>query len=112
EFALAAGREPSLTSFVRDAVMWRIVVVGARTVAAYTAAPEARDFRASGVNDSSVFTIDPPAEVADLAIRAVKAVRLEFGGVDVLQSASGAYVLESNFPCFYPLAQIKAGIDV
>lgn len=112
EFALAAGREPSLTAFVHDAVMWRIVVVGTRAVAAYTAVPEARDFRASGVNDSSVFTTDPPAEVADLAIRAVKAVRLEFGGVDVLQSASGCYVLESNFPCYYPLAQIEAGIDV
>jgi glutathione synthase/RimK-type ligase-like ATP-grasp enzyme len=42
----------------------------------------------------------------------VRATRLEFGGVDILERDGSSYLLESNFPCYYPHAQQIAGIDV
>jgi glutathione synthase/RimK-type ligase-like ATP-grasp enzyme len=49
----------------------------------------------------------------DAAVRAVHALRVEHGGVDLLEHPSGRlYLLEANFPCYYPQAQRIGGIDV
>ena len=48
-----------------------------------------------------------------LAVSAVQAIRRELGGVDILEHPSGRlYLLEANFPCYFPQAQVVAGIDV
>jgi hypothetical protein len=112
DYVLELGRHPMLTAYIRDAVLWRVVVVGSRPVAAYTCYVKDGDFRATDTNEASVFTTEPPAAPAALAVRAVEVMRVETGGVDILEGADGCYVLESNFPCFFPLATIKAGIDV
>jgi hypothetical protein len=112
DYALGIGREPALSAFVRDALMWRVLVVGERAVAAYTCYPGDGDFRAGSTNDASVFTTEPPPAVGKLAVDAVRATRLEFGGVDVLETVDGCYVLESNFPCNFYWAEIEGGIPV
>jgi len=110
DFALSLKREPVLSEFIDRAVLWRAVVVGDRVVAAYTCKASPGDFRA--VDPDGGFTTDPPADVAKAAIAAVRATRLELGGVDVLARDGRCYVLESNFPCYFPHAQLHAGIDV
>ena len=90
----------------------RVVVVGDRCVAAAELVCIHGDFRAIAHGGSGSFTTEPPSAIAAAAVAAVKATRLEFGGVDILDTADGPYVLESNFPCFFPEAELLAGIDV
>jgi hypothetical protein len=113
DYALSQGRNPLLCAYVDNAVHWRVVVVGDRAVAAYRNPTDEDDFRTYGSDAIEDFTATPDPELAALAIRAVHTLRLEFGGVDILEHASGRYyVLESNFPCYFAHAQLVAGIDV
>jgi RimK-like ATP-grasp domain len=110
DHALQLRHEPMLTAFIENARHWRVMVVGERAVAAYRCKAEPGDFRACTPDDA--FTTEPPLPVGAIAIAAVRATRLEFGGVDVLECDDRCYVLESNFPCYFPHAELLAGIDV
>jgi RimK-like ATP-grasp domain/2OG-Fe(II) oxygenase superfamily len=113
DFAISQGRVPLLSQFILDATHWRVVVVGGRAVAAYRNPIQTDDFRSYASDDPTDATDSPNADLADLATRAVAALRLEFGGVDLLRGVDGAlYLLETNFPCFFAHAQRVAGIDV
>ena len=113
DYALSQGRVPYLAAYVDGAAHWRVVVVGARAVAAYRNPIQSDDFRSYASEDPSDVTADPDADLADLAIRAVAALKLEFGGVDILRDPAGRlYLLEVNFPCYFAHAQRVAGIDV
>ena len=50
--------------------------------------------------------------MADIAVRAMATLELEFGGVDVLESPRGLHLLEANFPCYFAHPYEEAGIDV
>lgn len=112
EYALSLGNQPLLQAFVPEAVHWRCVVVGDRVVAAYRNVQLADDFRTAGSTDPDDVRPPPPG-MAEVAVRAVAALELEHGGVDVLATPDGAYyVLEANFPCYFPHAQVVSGVDV
>jgi hypothetical protein len=113
DFLLASGQQPFLCAFIDEAVHWRATVVGDRVVAAYRNTPIGDDFRTFGSEDPADFTETPDPALADLAVRATKALRVELAGVDILQHPSGRlYLLEANFPCYFAHAQEVAGIDV
>ena len=112
-FLLAEGRQPWLAAYVDAAVHWRAVVVGGRLVASYRNPMRAGDFRSFAGDDPADVLATPPAGLERLAVAAVAALRLDFGGVDILEHASGRlYLLEANFPCYFAHAQVVAGIDV
>jgi hypothetical protein len=109
----AAGRTPQLMTFVPDALHWRVVVVGARAVAAYRNYPYPDDFRSGPSSDPADYVVPTPSPLTELAVAATRAIRREFAGVDILAHASGRlYLLEANFPCYFPQAQVVGGIDV
>jgi glutathione synthase/RimK-type ligase-like ATP-grasp enzyme len=109
----SAGYAPLLTSYVADAIHWRVIVVGNDAVAAYRNVQSEDDFRTFGSEDASDFTAEVPTRLARLAVGAVEALRLEFGGVDILEHPTGRlYLLEANFPCYFAQPQVVAGIDV
>ncbi len=113
DFAHALGRAPLICAYVDDSVHWRVVVVGDRAVAAYRNPPEVDDFRTYASDDTHDVTANPDPALAEVAVRAVAALHLEFGGVDILRHPTGRlYVLEANFPCYFPHAQRVAGIDI
>jgi len=113
DYALSMNQTPLLMAYIPDAVHWRVVVVGDRAVAAYRNPPDTDDFRSYGSLDGADFTATPEATLANMAVRAVKALRLELGGVDILEHRSGRlYLLESNFPLYHAHAETVAGIDV
>jgi len=113
DFLLATGHVPWLTAYVDEAMHWRAVVVGERMVASYRNPARPGDFRSEGSDDPADVAAVPPAGVEPLAVAAVKALRLDFGGVDILEHPSGRlYLLEANFPCYFPHAQVVGGIDV
>jgi glutathione synthase/RimK-type ligase-like ATP-grasp enzyme len=102
-----------LVAYVADAVSWRVVVVGGRAVAACRNAVGADDFRSHSTEAAADHTANPPRAIARLAVRAVRALRLEFGGVDILAAPDGRlWLLESNFPCYFAHAWDIGGIDV
>lgn len=113
DLALALGRHPLLMAYVPDSVHWRMVVVGDRAVAAYRNVIRADDFRSTATRDEADYATAAGAGLTDLAVRATRALRLEFAGVDILEHPSGrAYLLEANFPCYYAQAQDVAGVDI
>ncbi len=112
DYLFNQGVMPHLMAFVDNPVHWRVVVVGDRAVAAYRNTPEVDDFRtyAGNIPDDYCALVRP--DLARLAVAAVRVLRREHGGVDILEHGSGRlYVLEANFPCYYPQAQLVAGID-
>ncbi len=109
------GREAQLMELIPDAECWRVVVVGDRAVAGYRQVPRQDDFRSvlSDVAEDYFADVEAVApELAALAVRAVHCLDLAFGGVDLLRSASRQVVLEVNFPCYWPIAQERTGVDV
>lgn len=51
--------------------------------------------------------------VEQVAVKAVTALGLEFGGVDVIMDEAGnPYVMEVNFPCYFPRCQMLTGTDI
>jgi glutathione synthase/RimK-type ligase-like ATP-grasp enzyme len=113
DYALAQGRNPYLSAYVPNAVQWRLIVIGDRVVVAYqNHAPEG-DFRHRLDLEQAGFTVDVRPELAALAVRAVRAIGREFGGVDVLEQPDGnLWVLEANFPCYFAHAHTEGGLDV
>jgi hypothetical protein len=104
---------PTLEAWVPDAMHHRVVVVGDRAVASYLNPVLADDFRSAPSDDPADYTARVPADLAEVAVAAVRALGYDFAGVDVLAHASGRlYVIEANFPCYFPQAQEVAGIDV
>ena len=113
DFLLSQGHNPLLCQFIPDALHWRIIVLGGRVIASYRNKRVTDDFRSAGPTDRADFDAQPPRQVAEIAIRATQASGLEFAGVDVLEDpAGGVWFLEANFPCYYPHAQVHAGVDI
>jgi glutathione synthase/RimK-type ligase-like ATP-grasp enzyme len=113
DYILAQGVNPLLASYIEDAIHWRLTVVGTDVVAGYRNTPRPDDFRTSSSKSQSDYFVDLPDHLRKMATEAVRAIRLEFGGVDILEHPSGRlYLLEVNFPCNFARAEEVAGINV
>lgn len=113
DYLLAAGAAPLLSTWVADAVPWRVVVVGEHAIASYPMPMAEGDFRSTAVDDARFIQVGAPAELAAIAVAAVRTLGNEMGGVDLLWHRSGrVYLLEANFPCYFAPAEELAGIDV
>jgi len=113
DFAIAQGHNPLLCQYIRDAVHWRIIVLGGRMIASYRNKQMADDFRSCGSTDKADFEAKPPEPAIETAVRAAAMCGHEFAGVDVLEDPAGnVWFLEANFPCYYPHAQLHGGVDI
>mgnify|MGYP003593644418 CR=1 FL=1 len=107
------GTIPWLSAYVPGAMHHRVIVVGDRAVCSYENPVRESDFRSSPSSDPADYTTDVPDGLARVALAAARAERVFFAGVDVLVHPTGRlYVLEVNFPCYFPHATLVAGIDV
>lgn len=112
EWACQEGHQPELMAYIPDAVHWRAIVVGDQVVATYLNPTRDGDFRSYAGEEPDLYTKEPPAGLASLAVRATHTLALRFGGVDILVHPTGRmYLLEVNFPCYFGHAQ-QAGQDV
>ena len=113
DYLHSEGVTPRLMAYVPAGVHWRLVVVGDAVVAAYPNPVSPDDFRSEPSGDPADYTAAPDPGWAALAVEATHALGVAFGGVDLLVHPSGrAYLLECNFPCYYPQAQMVGDIDV
>ena len=107
------GIAPLLQTHVADAEHWRLVVVGTRVVAAYRNPQRSDGFRSHASEDPADYRLPSPPGSEALALAAADALQVALAGVDILVHASGRlYLLEANFPCYFPQAQRMADIDV
>jgi hypothetical protein len=112
EMMCAQGTPPTLLAYVPEALHLRVIVVGDRAVTAYRNPLRPEDFRSMPSAAASDYDIELPPDVAELAVEAAHIVGTDFAGVDILLHESGrAYVLEANFPCFFPQAE-RFGVSV
>lgn len=113
DYLVHEGTMPRLLAFVPDAIHWRLVVVGDRVVASYRNPVPGGDFRSTAPDDPADYAAEPPPAAVDAALLATRAIRREHAGCDVLVHPSGrVYLLEANFPCYFPQAQLATGVDV
>lgn len=107
------GKVPTLSAYIPEALHYRVIVVEERAVACYENPIREGDFRSAPSDDGAAYQAEVPGALAAPAILATRAQRLRFGGVDLLRHPSGrVYVLEVNFPCYFPQATLGGNLDV
>lgn len=95
--ALLPGAEPLLVQpFVPFTGDWRVLVADDTAVAWAVRTPAEGEWRSNLRLGSTWEARAIPEPVAELAIAAVAALGLDYGGVDVLTTDDGAWVLEVN----------------
>ncbi len=90
----------------------RLIVLGGKVIDSIEYSAPKGDFRS---NEGKMPNVSPKkfgSEINDTAIRAVKSLGLEFGGVDIMITGDGPKVAEVNMPCFFPRCQIITGTDI
>lgn len=103
-----------LRKFIASARHLRLVVLGGEVLDTIEYNTQKDDFRTNAVAVPSVEARnDVSDDIKQIAIRAVEALGLEFGGVDVLIDEAGSpYVAEVNFPCNFARNQMNTGADI
>jgi RimK family alpha-L-glutamate ligase len=94
---------------------FRVFVIGDRVLAAIErrAHPQGPGWRTNYSRGGQATTITLPAECAEMAIRATRAIGAEYAGVDLLPGSDGAvYALEVNGIPGWQGLQSATGIDV
>lgn len=113
DYLVGTGNMPTISAFVDDATHWRLIVVGDRVVASYRNTQLSDDFRTFAGSDVTDYSLQPPPDAVEAALMATRAIRREHSGCDVLEHPSGrVYLLEANYPCYFPQAQRIAGVDI
>ncbi len=91
----------------------RLIVLGDTVIDSIKYTSSENDFRTNAGGDPTVQVMNFGEEINNIAVRAVNVLGLEFGGVDVIIDKSGnPYVLEVNFPCYFPRAQRISGANI
>ena len=75
---------------------YRVVVAGDAVPLTMLKLPAAGSWRVKTLEGASFEQVDPPADLADLALRSARAMGMTLAGLDVLPTADGWVVLEVN----------------
>lgn len=90
----------------------RLIVLGKKVIDSIEYRAPRGDFRSNVDYEPMVSAKKFSSSVEKLAIKAVQALELEFGGVDILVHKGKGYVAETNFPCFFPRCSRVTGTDI
>ena len=101
-----------MMEYFEHVVAYRLVVLGRRVIATEARHPGAFDFRSNSLG-GIIGRIRAPVRLTRIAVAAARALRLEFGGADLLEDSRGRLRLaELNFPCYFADQQRDSGIDI
>lgn len=90
----------------------RLIVLGDKVIDSIEYSAPKGDFRSNEGKTPNVSQKRFSETVNEIAVQAVKALGLEFGGVDIMITDNGAKVAEVNYPCFFPRCQMLTGTDI
>ena len=114
DYLVASGADFILRQFISANSSIRLLVIGSQVIIATEDDNPLNDFRSNSIPlpQRSRRRVGVTETLAALALSAVQAVGVEFGGVDIVLGATGQpYLLEMNFPCGI-LAFDEFGVDV
>ena len=102
-----------LMEFIPHQVAYRLVVVGDKVVDSEARAAGPDEFRTNTYESQELGAVDASDEAMSMAIRAAAALRLEFGGADILVAEDGRLVMtEFNSPCYFADQELLTGTDI
>jgi ribosomal protein S6--L-glutamate ligase len=101
-----------LQEFVDGAIDVRALVVGTRVEAAIARRPRPGEFRANVSRGAEARAMRLPDTIAHLAVRAARAIGLDYAGVDLLLRDGGATVLEVNGTPGFAAVERATGRDI
>lgn len=109
----APGGEARIERYIPHRRCWRVTVLGGQVLAASAQSPAPGDFRSNAPGCGIDWQAVPPPGLAAIATSALAVLRLEFGGVDIIEGEDGRlWLCEVNFPCSFIHQQQGLGIDI
>lgn len=113
DFFNAQNMHAVLRQFIPVKTSARLIVLGNRVIDSIEYRAPENDFRSNVGQKPNVQVKKFSKATETLAVKATKALGLEFGGVDVLIDNKGhSYVTEVNFPCNFSRCQLLTGVDI
>lgn len=90
----------------------RLIALGDKVIDSIEYSANKGDFRSNEGAKPNVAAKKFDRKVQALAVKAARALGLEFGGVDIMLTPEGPKVAEVNFPCFFARCQMLTGVDI
>ena len=91
----------------------RLIVLGDKVIDSIEYKRQKGDFRSNTGKEPEVIPAKFSKEIEEAAVAAVRALELDFGGVDILLQENGDFcIAEVNFPCNFARNQMTTGFDV
>lgn len=107
------GDAPQIMAYFEHVVAYRLIVVGERVIATEARYSGPGDFRSKSAGSGSLGAVTAPPQAIEMALKAARLMRVEFGGIDILENAERELVLaELNFPCYFADQQHASGVDI
>lgn len=107
------GVNVMMKRFIETKSSARLVVLGDKIVGSLEYTSPDGDFRTNVGDKFAVKEKYYSDEINDLAVKAVEALDLFHGGVDIMIGKDGTpYIAECNFPCNYHRVEQVAGINI
>ncbi|WP_243669309.1 ATP-grasp domain-containing protein [Vulcanisaeta sp. JCM 16161] len=99
--------------FIGDGTDYRVFVVGDEVVASMVRKPSSDDWRSNVARGGIAHAVKLNADAHETAIKAVKALDLDYAGVDLLYSDDGDYVVNevNAIPEFKGLMSVS-GVNI
>jgi hypothetical protein len=102
-----------MKEFINSNSSARLIVLGNKVIDSIEYFAPQGDFRSNEGATPNVRLKQFSEEIKETAIKTISALGLEFGGVDIIINKDGHhFLMESNFPCFFPRAQKLTGTDI
>jgi hypothetical protein len=114
DFIRKHSKEIILRKFIPSTYSARLIVLGDSVIDSIQYNAPKGDFRSNEGATPNVAPMKFSSEVEATAVAAVKALNLEFGGVDIMveESSNQHFVTEVNFPCYFARCQNLTGTDI
>lgn len=112
DYLIKQGGRYVIKEYINTTSTARLIVLGDTVIDSIEYRANKDDFRSNEGKKPNVYRASFDNDVNDLAVKAVHALGLEFGGVDVLLSDTQPLVAEVNFPCFFARCQLLTGTDI
>ena len=90
----------------------RLIVLGDKVIDSIEYIVPQNDFR-TNAGSPEVRAEKFPDSFSEIAVKAIKIIDLEFGGIDILVGKNNQpYLAEVNFPCYFPRNQLTTGVNI